>query len=117
KNYMPERPLLQPNRYKDTSYPVANLMRQLGKEGKLTPVQAFLVAPTRPAEELYDLDADPHEIRNLAGVPDHQETLRRLRAELDRWVEATNDQGRTPEPPEVVEYWRKVAEGKAKKSK
>jgi len=29
-----------------------------------------------------------------------------LRAELDRWIEATNDQGRVPEQPEVIEYWK-----------
>lgn len=114
KNFMPERPLLQPNRYKDTSYPVANLMRQLGKEGKLNPVQAFLVAGKRPAEELYDLEADPYEIKNLASSPEHQAILQRLRAELERWIETTNDQGRIPEPPEVLQFWQKTQKEKYK---
>ena len=52
-----------------------------------------------PAEELYDLQADPFEIRNLATLPEHQETMKRLRDVLDKWIEDSNDQGRTPEPP------------------
>jgi hypothetical protein len=53
-----------------------------------------------PAEELYDLDTDPYEIQNLAesSEPEHQAVLKRLRAELERWIDESNDQGRTPEP-------------------
>ena len=46
----------------------------------------------RPAEELYDLTADPHEQQNLAGEPRPAETLARLRAELDEWMNAQGDQ-------------------------
>jgi len=35
-----------------------------------------------PAEELYDTQADPHELQNLAGVAAHQATLRRMRERL-----------------------------------
>jgi N-sulfoglucosamine sulfohydrolase len=45
----------------------------------------------RPAEELYDLAADPHEQRNLATDPAHAETLERLRARLDEHMRATDD--------------------------
>ena len=38
-------------------------------------------------EELYDLRADPHESRNLAGDPGHQETLAELRAKLEELIE------------------------------
>lgn len=37
-------------------------------------------------EELYDLRTDPHESRNLAGNPAHQETLAELRAKLDELI-------------------------------
>jgi len=37
-------------------------------------------------EELYDLRTDPHESRNLAGDPDHQETLAELRAKLEELI-------------------------------
>src|SRR5262249_20919813 len=56
RNFTPDRPFLQPNKYKERSYPVWNLLKELDKEGKLTPEQKFLTAPTMPAEELYDLE-------------------------------------------------------------
>jgi len=103
-NFTPERPFLQPNQYKEHSYPVWNLLKQLDAQGKLTPVQKVLTAPTMPPEELYDLEADPHEIHNLAtsSDPEHQAVLTRLRSVLERWIKETNDQGRFFESPEVV---------------
>ena len=104
RNFTPDRPFLQANAYKEKGYPVWNLLKDLDAQGKLTPTQQALTAPTMPPEELYDLEADPHEIRNLATSPDpaHEATLERLRGVLNNWIEATGDQGRTPEPPEVV---------------
>lgn len=114
RNFMPERPFLQLNRYKERSYPVIALIRQLHAEGKLTPVQAVLTAPGMPAEELYDLQNDPHEIHNLAGSRKHRDILKRLRAALERWIEDSNDQGRTPEPPEILERWEKTQQSRYK---
>src|SRR5205807_1744061 len=104
RNFMPERPFLQTNDYKERSYPVWNLIKELAAQGKLTPVQAVLAAPHMPAEELYDVVADPYEIHNLAtsSDPEHQAVLKRLRTELTRWIEESNDQGRTPEPAAVA---------------
>ncbi|HEX8200577.1 MAG TPA: sulfatase [Isosphaeraceae bacterium] len=104
RNFLPERPFLQPNQYKERSYPVWNLIQELAAAGQLTPVQAVLAAPHMPREELYDLDADPYEIRNLIASDDpaHREARTRLRAELERWIADSNDQGRIPEPPEVA---------------
>src|SRR5262249_1361355 len=65
RNFTPDRPFLQPNEYKERSYPVWNLLKELDNRGKLTTVQKALTAPTMPPEELYDLQADPHEIHNL----------------------------------------------------
>ncbi len=47
----------------------------------------------RPAEELYDLAADPLEQHNLAADPRHAHTLRQLRAELDAWMQQQGDEG------------------------
>lgn len=44
-----------------------------------------------PAEELYDLEADPGETVNLAGRPDCEELRQSLAAELARWMTDTND--------------------------
>ncbi|MBM4017556.1 MAG: sulfatase [Planctomycetes bacterium] len=103
KNFMPERPYTQPNAYKERSYPVLNFMKQLQAEGKLSAVQALFMAPTRPPEELYDLEADPYEVSNLAARPEHQETLKSLRAILEKWIKDTDDKGQYPEKPEAAE--------------
>lgn len=102
RNFTPERPFLQANDYKERSYPVWNLLKELNAAGNLTPAQAALCAATMPTEELYDLDADPHEINNLVRSSDHQKVLKRLRRELDRWIKSSNDQGRQLEPPDLA---------------
>lgn len=50
----------------------------------------------RPAEELYDVIADPYERINLAGDTRHATTLRSLRAELDAWMKSQGEI--SPEP-------------------
>jgi len=105
RNFMPERPYLQLNRYKERSYPMIPLMRRLHKEGKLTPAQQHFMAETRPEEELYDLKADPWEIHNLAQDPEHQATLLAMRKRLDDWIRETDDKGRFPENAEVAKEW------------
>ncbi|MGB8166586.1 MAG: sulfatase [Chthoniobacteraceae bacterium] len=102
RNFTPDHPFLQKNDYKAKQYPVWTLLPKLFAEGKLTPPQAALCAPTMPPEELYDLSIDPHEIHSLATAPEHAATLQRLRGVLEKWIEDTDDQGRIPEPPEVV---------------
>jgi arylsulfatase A-like enzyme len=102
RNFTPERPFLQPNEYKERSYPAWNLLRELHAAGKLTPMQAALCASTMPEEELYDLQNDPHEIRNLAKAPEHHKALERLRSVLNQWIDETNDQGRELEPADLA---------------
>jgi arylsulfatase A-like enzyme len=46
---------------------------------------------TRPAEELYDLAADPHEQHNLAAEPAQAERAQALRAELETWMQEQGD--------------------------
>jgi arylsulfatase A-like enzyme len=44
-----------------------------------------------PAEELYDLTADPFEMRNLAAEPGQAARLAEMRADLDRWMKQQGD--------------------------
>lgn len=99
RNFMPDRPYMQPNAYKEKSYPVWNLLKKLKAEGKLTPEQQFFTADRRPPEELYDLQSDPHEVKNLVDSPQHADMLKELRGALNKWIEDTKDQGAVPEPP------------------
>lgn len=105
RNFYPGRPLLQRNRYKEANYPVLWLLRKLDAEGDLEPEQERLLADERPEEELYDLTEDPHEVANLAGDPAHRERLHDLREALDRRLRETDDRGRLPEDPEVVDHY------------
>ena len=102
RNFTPEKPFLSPNGYKQEMYPVWNLLKELHAAGKLTPAQEFLCQPRMPDEELYDLETDPHEIKNLAAsaTPEHQAALKRLRGVLKKWIEDTGDRGRTAPAPE-----------------
>lgn len=102
KNYMPERPYMQPNNYKEKQYPMWNLLKELHAQGKLSPAQALFVAPTKPAEELYDLEKDPYELHNLAALPAQQQRLRDMRAILEKWIKDTDDKGQYAEAPEAA---------------
>lgn len=50
-----------------------------------------LATAKRPAEELYDVRADPAQLTNLAGNPAHAAAQGRLRASLDTWMRETGD--------------------------
>lgn len=105
RNDYPERPYMQRNRYKEATYPTVWVLRTLHAEGALTPAQASFMQETRPREELYDLKKDPYETVNRADSSAYRAITRQLRVELDRWIRRTNDQGRTPEDPDVAAYY------------
>lgn len=50
-----------------------------------------------PKEELYDVEADPQEMRNLAADPDYAEMLVGFRAQMDSWREQQGDYETGPE--------------------
>ena len=47
----------------------------------------------RPEFELFDLEADPHEMTNLAEAPEHRERLAALHARLQAWMKDQGDLG------------------------
>jgi uncharacterized sulfatase len=47
----------------------------------------------RPAVELYDMEADPYEMHNLAGKQEYEAIEAELSGELDRWLASQNDPG------------------------
>ncbi len=50
-----------------------------------------LIFGKRPAEELYDLHNDPHQLTNVAGKPEYADALKQLRARVDEWMKQTHD--------------------------
>jgi N-sulfoglucosamine sulfohydrolase len=65
-------------------------LRKAGETAKLgrRPVSRYL---HRPAEELYDITADPDEVNNLVESREHQQSLNQLRAQLQQFRERTGD--------------------------
>ena len=70
--------------------------RTLYKEGELNAAQQQFFRPKK-AEGLYDVEEDPHEIRNLAGDPAHAETLKGMRRRLTDRLKALPDLSLFPE--------------------
>ena len=101
RNYFPAIPYQQHNVYNDLNYPTWNLVRELGRAGKLSPEATLFSAERKPIEELFDLATDPHEVRNLAENPAHFETLRRLRSALHSIMTAVASAGE-PQSTETV---------------
>lgn len=97
RNFAPERPYAQNITYMN-QMPTMKEWRRLNAEGKLTGASALHFRATKPVEELFDTESDPHEVVNLAERPEHAETLKRMRAALERWQEEVGDSGLTPEP-------------------
>ncbi len=89
RNYYPREPLpFASDLYDSPSYGELIRMRDLNR---LTVDQLRAFMTPRAAEELYDTQTDPWEFINLAGLPQHAETLERLRGATDRWLERTGD--------------------------
>ncbi|MDP7278628.1 MAG: sulfatase [Candidatus Poribacteria bacterium] len=95
RNFMTDRPYMQPQ-YRDGSN-FMTLLRQMYAQRQLNEIQAAFWGTDRPDEELYDLEADPHETINLADDPAYAEVLVEHRQILENWVEETDDQGQYPE--------------------
>lgn len=105
RNYRPELPYAQPIEYME-EMPTMREWRRLAAAGKLDGPAALFMQPTKPVEELYDTEADPDEVNNLASRKEYRDVLERLRAEHLRWVRETRDLGFLPE----AEMWRRVGD-------
>ena len=96
RNYAPHRIYGQHVAYMFQT-PTTRVWKALYDAGRLEPAQRRFWE-TKPAEELYDLEADPDEVNDLAADPRHAATLDRLRGVLGDHLFATRDLGFLPEP-------------------
>ena len=103
RNYRPDLPYLLWIPYRNR-HPILQEMWRLHMAGELEGPQEVMFQTSRPAEELYDTQNDPHELNNLAGDPNHEAELYRLRGALDDWCEKVGDMGEIPES-EMVRQW------------
>ncbi len=95
RNYMPHLVYGQHVAYMFET-PTTQVWKKMYDEGKLGPPQTFFWE-TKPPEELYDIQSDRDEVRNLAGSPDHQAILEELRKAQREHALKTRDVGFLPE--------------------
>ncbi|MDC0264556.1 sulfatase-like hydrolase/transferase [Verrucomicrobia bacterium] len=96
RNYEPLKTFYQ---YMNTPEKGATMkeLRRLHNTGNLLPFANAYFSPRKPNEELYDCNADPHELNNLADNPAFKRELIRLRRAQLTWVRETKDLGLIPE--------------------
>lgn len=107
RNFLTDRPLLQPQ-YRDMQ-PPTKMLRKMHANKTLDAIQEACLFGPRPAEELYDMEKDPHQIHNLASDPTYSDELQRHRSILEKWIKATDDKGQYPEADKnlkaILERW------------
>lgn len=111
RNYQTDRELYQLQYRED--HATLKELRKMYLEGKLTPEQAsYHDAAQRSAEEFYDLQRDPYQMKNLATDPAVSDELQRHRNILEKWANETGDKGRLPASKKELEAVYKRAKGK-----
>lgn len=76
--------------------PTTQVWHKMFHEGKLNDVQSFFWKP-KPSEELYDLEADPDEVVNLADRHEFQGKKKQFKEALTNHIIKTRDVGFIPE--------------------
>ena len=95
RNFRPDVPYVQPLAYMFQARGYQSWAR-MAAEGKLTVATAQFWGE-KPAEELYDMEADPDSVTNLASIPEHRATLEKMRARLRQRMMENKDNGLLPE--------------------
>jgi N-sulfoglucosamine sulfohydrolase len=111
KNFMPERPLIYRNRYREQITMNKHLI-ELDLAGELEGDAAYIFMKSKPVTELYDLENDPYEVHNLAENPTYANKLEELSTQLNQWQIAINDRGFTPESEIIEEFWPNMTQPK-----
>jgi N-sulfoglucosamine sulfohydrolase len=104
RNFSPELPYAGHIVYRNQSAIMQEWLR-LQAEGALTGAPALWMRTSRPAEELYDVIADPDQIRDIAPAPAHRATLERMRKAVTDWMTRVGDQGLINEPEMIHRMW------------
>ncbi|MEL7161342.1 MAG: sulfatase, partial [Bacteroidota bacterium] len=104
RNYRPELPYLGYLPYRDRVAMMADIHRGI-EDGTLGAEQWQFWAKTKPLEELYDTETDPHQVRNLAADPAHFTKLAELRKALADFQARHTDLNLLPDAEVVARLW------------
>ncbi len=104
KNFMPELPLIYRNKYRER-IPMNSKLIQMDSQGELDGDASYIFMKTKEVEELYDLQEDPYEVKNVATNPEYMDKLVELRNALSAWQIEIDDKGFLPENEIVKSFW------------
>lgn len=104
RNYYPNQAKIIWVPYRNRS-PIMQELLRLHAADQLTPAQADWFENTREPEELFDCEADPHHLHNLAYDPKYQDILHKMRKALDQWQVNTKDLGFYSEEQLVASWY------------
>ena len=92
RNYSPHRPWGQQYSYPFRVMPSMGSWYDAYRKGQCNPIQARYWQ-AKPSEELYDIEADPYEVKNLVDDPRHAARLEHMREILRKDIVRTRDTG------------------------
>ncbi|MCB0631439.1 MAG: sulfatase [Lewinella sp.] len=104
RNYRPEQGYYLPVTYREQIPTMRELLR-MRDAGTLDEYQMQWFRESKPREELFDCDNDPHELHNIADDPQYADKLRELSTEMDRWLAEIGDQPNLPERELILQLW------------
>jgi N-sulfoglucosamine sulfohydrolase len=103
-NYMPEKPSYQNIEFR-LDIPIMKEILELKEAGQLNEhTMAWFKAP-KAVEELYDTEADPEELHNLASSPQYTDKLSTFRQIFKQWTTEVGDMAATPEKEMITTWW------------
>ena len=105
RNYKPEQGYYLPVAYREKIPTMQELLR-LKEAGALNEVQMQWFRASKPKEELFDCDTDPHELNNLADDPAYEQKLVELRSEMDSWLASIADDPNLKEAALIKKIWK-----------
>jgi arylsulfatase A-like enzyme len=104
RNFSPELPYAGHIIYRNQSAIMQEWLR-LQAESALQGPPALWMRNSRPAEELFDVQRDPHQIENIAKDPVHRATLEKMRDAVTDWMRRIGDQGLINEAEMIQRMW------------
>ena len=84
---------------------------QMDSQGELDGDASYIFMKTKEVEELYDLEEDPYEVKNVATNPEYVDKLVELRNALSAWQIEIDDKGFLPEN-EIVKSFEEISKKK-----
>ena len=104
KNFMPEKPLIYRNKYREQINMNSKLI-QMDSLNKLEGDAKYIFMKTKPNEEFYDLLNDPYEVNNIIDDTKQADRINDFRVALENWQREINDQGFIAENKLVESFW------------